>query len=130
MRAFLALIGVSLALSLMPVSREAGTASVARAAQGAVVEVLVFEHADCTYCQVFRRDVMPKYHLAARVAAPPMRFIDIAKGDMGGLGLGRGIDVVPTAVVVRDGREVGRIAGYWGSANFFQLLAHILAGTG
>jgi hypothetical protein len=90
------------------------------------LEVVLFEHADCVYCQVFRRDVLPKYHIAARVAAPPLRFVDIGKDDASSLNLTSRIDMVPTAVVIREGREVGRIVGYWGSASFFQLLAHIL----
>jgi len=87
---------------------------------------LVFEHPDCVYCRVFRRDVLPKYHEAVRADAAPLRFVDIATGDTASLGLNARIDTVPTAVVMRDGREVDRIVGYWGPTNFFKLLSHIL----
>lgn len=90
------------------------------------LEVLVFEHADCIYCRVFRRDVLPRYHQAVRADAAPLRFVDIAKDDTAGLGLNSRIDTLPTVVVVRDGREVDRIVGYWGPTNFFKLLSHIL----
>jgi thioredoxin family protein len=91
------------------------------------LEVLVFEHPDCVYCRVFRRDVLPKYSQTVRGIAAPLRFIDIAKDDTASLGLNSRIDTVPTAVVMRNGREVDRIVGYWGPSGFFQLLSHILA---
>ena len=34
--------------------------------------------------------------------------------------------MVPTAVVMKDGREVDRIAGYWGSDNFFKMVTFII----
>jgi thioredoxin-related protein len=95
-------------------------------ARTSAVEVLVFEHPDCVYCRVFRRDVLPKYRDAVRADAAPLRFVDIATGDTASLGLNTRIDTVPTAVVMRDGREVDRIVGYWGPTNFFKLLSHIL----
>jgi thioredoxin-related protein len=90
------------------------------------LEVLVFEHPDCVYCRVFRRDVLPRYRDAVRAEAAPLRFVDIATADTASLGLNARIDTVPTAVVMRDGREVDRIVGYWGPTNFFKLLSHIL----
>ena len=50
-----------------------------------------------------------------------------SKGDTDSLGLNSRIDTLPTAVVMRNGREVDRIVGYWGPTGFFQLLSHILA---
>jgi len=91
------------------------------------LEVLVFEHPDCTYCRIFRRDVLPRYRRAGALNAVPLRFVDIEKSDTGGLALKARIDTVPTAVVMKDGREMERIVGYWGPDNFFKLLGHILA---
>ena len=71
--------------------------------------MLVFEHADCVYCRVFRRDVLPQYHQAVRANTAPLRFVDIAKDDTDSLGLNSRIDTLPTAVVMRNGREVDRI---------------------
>ena len=91
------------------------------------LEVLVFEHTDCTYCRVFRRDVLPKYRQAVPADTAPLRFVDIAKSDTASLALKTRIDTVPTVVVMRDGREVDRIVGYWGPTNFFRMLSYILA---
>jgi thioredoxin-related protein len=90
------------------------------------VEVLVFEQAECTYCSVFRRDVLPKYRQALGADAAPLRFVDIQARDSKNIALNARIDTLPTAVVMRDGREVDRIVGYWGPNNFFKLLTHIL----
>ena len=94
------------------------------------LELLVFEHADCVYCRVFRRDILRRYQNTATAAELPMRFVDLEKSDTGSLGLNAPIVMLPTAVVMRDGREVDRIAGYWGPENFFRLLAHIVAKAG
>ncbi len=127
MRALLSAIAACLLLLLA--AQGSGRAALdAAAPRTPTLEVLVFEHPDCTYCRIFRRDVLPKYHRAALAAhAVPLRFVDIAKSDTGGLALKARIDTVPTAVVMRDGVEVDRIVGYWGPDNFFKLLAHILA---
>jgi thioredoxin-related protein len=116
-------------LLLMLAGPDAGRAAlnVAAPASAPPVELLVFERADCTYCRVFRRDVLPQYRQAVREDAVPLRFIDIDKSDLGGLALKRRIDTLPTAVLMKNGSEVDRIVGYWGPDNFFKLLAHILA---
>jgi thioredoxin-related protein len=114
-----------LLLSGYPAGRAALDAAAPRTPS---LEVLVFEHVDCVYCRIFRRDVLPKYRRAVSAAnAVPLRFVDIGKSDTRGLALRSRIDTVPTAVVMRDGVEVDRIVGYWGPDNFFKLLAHILA---
>ena len=89
------------------------------------LELLVFEHPDCTYCRVFRRDVLPAYQRAS--GAMPVRFVDIQRADTNGLVLKSRIDTVPTVVLMRDGAEFDRIVGYWGPDNFFKLLAHMRA---
>jgi thioredoxin-related protein len=92
------------------------------------MEVLVFEHPDCTYCRIFRRDVLPRYREAMPTdTVPPLRFVDIVESDTDNLGLKRRIDMVPTVVLMRNGNEVDRIAGYWGPENFFKLLTGMLA---
>jgi thioredoxin-related protein len=116
-------------LLLLPAGPDTGRAALNVAAPAATppVELLVFERADCAYCRVFRRDVLPQYRQAVREDAVPLRFVDIDKSDLGSLALKRRIDTLPTAVLMKNGSEVDRIVGYWGPDNFFKLLAHILA---
>jgi thioredoxin-related protein len=95
-------------------------------APSAAIELLVFEHADCVYCRVFRRDVLPQYRRSAPGASVPLRFVDIEKADTSALGLRSRIQVLPTVVLMKDGNEIDRIVGYWGPDNFFKLLSHML----
>ena len=90
------------------------------------MELLVFEHPDCTYCQVFRSRVVPRYEQSPHAAEAPLRFIDIVKSDIDRLPLRSPITMVPTVVVMKDGQEVDRIAGYWGPDNFFKMVAYII----
>jgi hypothetical protein len=89
-------------------------------------EVIVFEHADSIHCRIFRRDVLPRYQQGMRTQVP-LRFVDLSTTDVSSFNLNGRISMVPTAVVMKDGREVDRITGYWGPTNFFILLSHILA---
>ena len=118
--------GLLLLLSAGPNASRAAL-NVAAPASAPPVELLVFERADCTYCRVFRRDVLPQYRQAVREDAVPLRFVDIDKSDLGSLALKRRIDTLPTAVLMKNGSEVDRIVGYWGPTNFFIMLSHILA---
>ena len=90
------------------------------------MELLIFEHADCVYCRVFRRDIQTRYERTGSAAEVPLRFIDIEKADTTRLGLNSPLVLLPTAVLMKDGREVDRVSGYWGPDNFFKMLAHIM----
>lgn len=92
---------------------------------GDVVEVIVFEVDGCTYCGFIRRDVLPGYLLQPRSGEVPMRFVDLNDGVMG-LRLDAPIDMVPTAVLVKNNREAGRIVGYPGPERFFQMIGTLL----
>ena len=90
------------------------------------MELLVFEHPDCNYCQVFRHRVAPRYRQSTQEAEAPLRFVDVTGTDTDRLALKSAITMVPTAVLMKDGREVDRIAGYWGSDNFFKIVTYII----
>lgn len=98
----------------------------AAAVRGPTIELLVYEHRDCVYCQLFRRDVLPRYQQAL-AAELPIRFIDIAEAGNQAPGLKRKVDTLPTVVLMLGGRELDRIVGYWGPDNFFKLLASMRA---
>jgi hypothetical protein len=83
--------------------------------------VLVFERPGSVSCHFFRRDLLPKYHRLIRAEAP-LRFIDVSSDGAADPTLNARIDVVPTAVVIRDGREIDRIVG---PGNFFRLRSYI-----
>jgi thioredoxin-related protein len=91
------------------------------------MELLVFEHPDCTYCQAFRSRVVPRYQASPHAAEAPLRFIDISRSDTGRLGLASPITMLPTAVLMKEGREMDRIAGYWAPDNFFKMVGLIIS---
>lgn len=99
------------------------------ATQPRVVELVVFEHGDCTYCRIFRSAILPRYRENGQEARAPIRFVRVEHADMTALGLRGRITMVPTFVLMQDGREVGRIEGYWAPDNFFRLVASMLART-
>ncbi|MBY0226443.1 MAG: hypothetical protein K2Q28_11615 [Hyphomicrobium sp.] len=90
------------------------------------LEILVVEIDNCIYCGLFRRDVAPTYKISRRAKTVPMRFIDINAPDVDRLNLTAPIDSVPTVLVVENGRELGRIAGYVGPEIFFHSLGRLL----
>jgi thioredoxin-related protein len=90
------------------------------------LEILVVEIDNCIYCGLFRRDVAPTYKVSGRAKTIPMRFIDINAPDVDRLALTAPIDSVPTVLVVENGRELGRIAGYVGPEIFFHSLNRLL----
>jgi thioredoxin-related protein len=124
MRALLAIVCAS--VLLVSAHNGMSRAAVEPAKRLTSMELIVFEHPDCIYCPVFRRDVATSYQQSTPAAEAPLRYIDIAKTDIGGLHLKGRIDMVPTAVLMKDGQEVGRIAGYWGRESFFKMLAYIM----
>ncbi len=90
-------------------------------------ELVIFETADCVYCRLFRRDVLPEYRNSVRSSELPIRFVDV--NDAGPLepALSGPLTIVPTAVLLVDGREAGRITGYTGPASFQQIISQMLA---
>jgi thioredoxin-related protein len=125
MRALFVLVCAS--LLLLSAHKGISRAAVDHVSPTTSMELLVFEHPDCMYCPVFRRDVAPSYALSAPASDAPLRYIDITKTDIDGLHLKGRIDMVPTAVLMKNGQEVGRIAGYWGRESFFKMLAYIMS---
>ncbi len=91
------------------------------------MELVVFEHPDCAYCPAFRNGIAPRYQRSPQAAEAPLRFVDITASDMSRYRLLMPITMVPTAVLIKDGREVDRIAGYWAPDNFFKMVAYIRA---
>jgi hypothetical protein len=115
------------ALLILAVGVASGRAALDPAAvRGPSVELLVYEHRDCVSCQLFRRDVLPRYPQAL-AAELPIRFVDIAEAGNDSPGLRRKVDALPTVVLMLGGREIDRIVGYWGPDNFFKPLAHLRA---
>jgi thioredoxin-related protein len=90
------------------------------------LELLVFEVEHCRYCDVLKRDVLPRYRAAPLGSQAPMRFIDLNRIDTRTLSLREEVRMVPTTVLMKDGREVERIDGYTGPDLFLTLVARMI----
>ncbi len=128
MRHFLAAFVISSLIILLVHSF--GRAGVDPAAPGTAapaMEMVVFEHPDCTTCPVFRSKVAPRYEALPQAAGAPLRYVDISRTDTDGMGLTSPLTMVPTVVLMKGGREIDRIAGYWGRDNFLKMAEYLFA---
>lgn len=121
-------LGLGLAALLGPGSVSAapdpGTAT--HAVSSAGVELIAFEAPGCIYCPVFRRDVAPTYAASRAGKTAPLRFVDINDAAADSFKLTSPVTIVPTLILVRDGVEIGRIAGYVGRENMHRILNALL----
>nr|WP_103258305.1 SoxS [Tabrizicola aquatica] len=93
----------------------------------AEVELLMFEQPGCIYCAAWDREVAPEYPLTDEGRAAPLRRLQLRDPLPEGLTLISPPIFTPTFVLVEDGVEVGRIAGYPGEDFFWPLLAQLIA---
>lgn len=123
------LLGTLLVAAMIAASGDTGRAS-RQLETGALTadsrELVVFEIDGCTYCELFRQDVLPGYLASPRSRTVPIRFVNAERVDLKRLPLASPVDTVPTIVLVENGREAGRITGYTGPENFFRLVSHLL----
>lgn len=89
-------------------------------------ELVMFSAKSCIYCQMFNREVKPRYKWSKAARRAPLREVDIETDGTAGYPLRRQITVTPTFVMFRHGREVARIRGYPGKKNFYLMVNRIL----
>ncbi|WP_094194253.1 thioredoxin [Bradyrhizobium viridifuturi] len=93
-------------------------------------ELIMFERPGCVWCARFDAEIAPIYARTEESQAAPLRRVDLNSplpADLAGIDPGV---FTPTFVVVKEGREIGRIRGYPGDTFFFGLLDRILSDTG
>jgi thioredoxin-related protein len=91
------------------------------------LEMLVFERQPCTYCELFRQEILPRYMGSPPAARAPMRFVNIDHVDLEALGLRTRLTTIPTAVLMQNGTEIDRITGYMVPETFFQVVQRLLS---
>lgn len=86
-------------------------------------ELIIFQAEGCVYCRVFRREVLPEYAKVYGSGGMPIKFLDV--NEIGSLesALASPLTIVPTAVIMAGGREVGRISGYTDKTVFLQMVS-------
>ena len=93
-------------------------------------ELVVIEVEGCTYCDVFKRDVMPAFVASPEARELPIRFLDLNTPAASKLELTEGpLTIVPTVLLVKSNREVARAPGYMGPDGFFQAIRWMMGHT-
>ena len=110
--------------ALLPANAAQNPASEHISASGA--ELFVFETIDCAYCFIFRRDVVPDYLKSPRARDVPLRFVDVKQVDTSNIRLNAPLTMLPTIVLMQNGREIDRITGYMGPEPFFYMVSRLL----
>ncbi|MDH3230301.1 MAG: thioredoxin family protein [Alphaproteobacteria bacterium] len=85
-------------------------------------ELVLFEAADCVWCEAWDAEIGEIYPRAAEARIAPLRRVDILAERPADLAGVRGIIYTPTFVLMEGGDEVGRITGYAGEEFFWGLL--------
>ena len=109
----MALIGVALAQAVVDKASQEITSK---------FELIMFETSLCDHCAVFDADVAKLYksHILAQKA--PLVKVNLDEVGTGRYHLDKSIDMVPTFVVMKDGKEIGRMSGM---INKFVFLAFV-----
>lgn len=129
MRFLLALAAILLVVSTLSQTTSARRDPPAAASVVPSAEIVVFEVESCLTCDLFRRDVWPGYRNSPRHATVPLRFVDVRRTDLSQWQLQAPVGIVPTVVMLKEGREIGRISGYMGPENFFQSVRYVMGGA-
>jgi thioredoxin-related protein len=90
-------------------------------------ELIMFEQAGCPYCEAFDREIAPIYSRTPIGRLAPLRRVDIYRPVPDDLNFLRVERVTPVFVLVDRGREIGRIRGYPGEANFWGLIEDLVS---
>jgi thioredoxin-related protein len=109
------------------INLKAGVDPASEAEVASPFELIVLEADGCTYCRLFRRDVLPAYEVSEHGKGMPVRFVDVNDLDAQKLDLQHPVEIVPTFIVVKSRKEVGRIPGYVGPENFFHSIKYLLS---
>ncbi len=115
-----------LSLTLAPIAASRADIDTESPIPNSPLELVVVEAEGCIYCKLFRRDVLPTYEASDQAKDMPVHFVDINDIDANHLDFKTEVDIVPTFVVVKSHREVGRISGYIGPENFFHSISYLL----
>jgi len=89
-------------------------------------ELLMFDDPGCVWCRRWNAEIGPGYPRSPEGKQAPLRRIHIRDQGKAGVALASRVNATPTFVLVEDGQEVGRIAGYAGRDFFYPMLEELL----
>lgn len=97
------------------------------AANDTGLRLMVIEVQGCFTCDLVHRHIAPAYARTPQAREAPLGYVDLNTVEEDALGLSSPVTIVPTIVLMQDGREVSRLAGYMGPDIFLQAVEHMLA---
>ena len=92
----------------------------------AAAELVMFESANCEWCEAWDNDVGVVYHKTPEGRLAPLRRVDLHAPRPDDLSDVKRVVYTPTFVLMDGGREIGRIVGYIGEFQFWGLLGQII----
>ena len=101
----------------------------ALSAQAEEMRLLMFEEHGCYWCGKWNAKIAPIYPKTAEGRTAPLQRVELRDGIPSDVTLKSRPQFTPTFVVVRAGKEIGRIEGYPGEDFFWGLLDQILDTT-
>ncbi|PCI36972.1 MAG: hypothetical protein COB46_14085 [Rhodospirillaceae bacterium] len=89
-------------------------------------ELVMFDSPTCDWCEVWNEEIAPVYGKTTEGKAAPLRRQSIHDDRPEDLKHLKGIVYTPTFVLMDQGKEIGRIAGYPGEDFFWFMLDELL----
>lgn len=89
-------------------------------------ELLMFTRADCAFCRKWEREIEPIYGKTAESRTAALRKVRTDRPLPPDIRFNPPIVLTPTFVLMDEGREIGRFAGYNDEATFWGLLTMLL----
>ena len=74
-------------------------------------ELIMFKTSICNHCAVFDHDVATLYNKHSLAKQAPLVNVNLDDAGTGKYHLTRPLEVVPTFVIMKNGKEVGRLSG-------------------
>ena len=104
----------------------AAVLTVLPATSRAEVKLLMVEETWCEWCERWNEDIGVIYHKTPEGKRAPLLRADVHEALPSGISLQTRVQYTPTFVLLKDGKEVGRIEGYPGEDFFWALLNQLL----
>ncbi|MEM9029270.1 MAG: hypothetical protein AAGC70_12960 [Pseudomonadota bacterium] len=120
---------IILALCVSHTSATAARDATSSSSGTPVFRLIIVESPSCSYCQVLRRDVVPIYRASKRDEEAPISFVDVNDIASDTIKLTSPLTLLPTAIVLKHGREIGRVESYWGYDTFLMMVDRIIDGA-
>lgn len=127
MRAVLLLLMMPLLFAVSGTAAHAGEAASLQIARAEATTLIMVDNPACHYCRRWNKEVGGGYGRTAEGRAAPLK--RVGRDSKVLLGFAPVI-YTPTFILVRDGREIGRITGYPGQLYFWEELSQLMSSAG